>query len=172
MELYKLKLNDFRFNFYARDAQDIVDLVNRYYQQSVNDGSINHPNIGPWVKETNLDDIEVVKQGLIRYHVGMLDLSIEGDIFSERMQVTDDFEVAVSPEALFAYAIQRLELPNNKRLNLYKFQVPHDGFGSLNFVPQDVMERMVNYDLTPHLENAKKARAKIEKIKLGHPNLI
>lgn len=176
MDLYKLRVQDEPVGIYARTPQHTVDLVSHYHEQARDAGHLDDPRLAKWVsKIPTLDDIAKVESGFIRYHAGMINLNpnevdMEGDLFSERMQVTDDFEVAVSPEGLFYFGMQRQQLPNSKRGELYKFQTPGI-FGGLYFIPEDVMKGIVDYDLSPHIEKAKKVRERIEQVKAGHPNL-
>lgn len=176
MELYKLKTEDASVGIYARKTEDIVDLVIYYYEQTKKEGQLNNPNIANWAKKipTN-DDITKVEMGLIRYHAGMINLNptevdMNEDLFSERMHVTTDFEVAVSPESLFYFDLHRKQLPHLKRSELYKFQISGI-FGGVYFIPKDIMEGIARYDLTPHLEKARKSRENIERTIDGHPNM-
>lgn len=162
--------------FYARDPQHIVDLVQHYYDQTKQENRLDDPQIAQWSKKVPvLDDIKIVEKGIIRYHVGMVfcetdDEETNADLFSERMQVTDDFIVAVSPESVFYFDGARQGLPNIKRGELYKFQTGGI-FRSLTFIPEDVMQGIVNYDLAPHKRRAEEFQAKIQAIKKGHPGL-
>ena len=176
MDLFKLRSEDEPVGIYARVPQHIVDLVSYYRERAKETGHLDDPSLAKWVsKIPTLDDIAKVESGFIRYHVGMISLNpqevdMERDLFSERMQVTDDFEVAVSPEGIFYFDVQRQQLPASKRGELYKFQTPGI-FGGLYFVPEDVMNGIVGYDLSPHVEEAKKVRERIEQVKAGHRNL-
>ncbi len=177
MTLYLLHPKGEPVQIYARDPKDIVGLVEYYHNQAKNDGKLDDPHTVDWVKNIpKPDEIRQAESGRINYHVGMVNLNdaAEGDFFSEHLQVTPDFLVAVSPEAIlyFEMHLQKLSksLQQLKRGQLYKFQV-HGGmyFSSLNFIPEDVMNAMLNYDLRPHIEKGIKARRDIEKIASGNP---
>ena len=177
MDLFKLKSESEPVGIYARVSQHIVDLVIHYHEQAKKAGQLDDPKLAKWVsKIPTLDDVAKVESGFIRYHAGIINLNpqevdMEEDLFSERMQVSDDFELAVSPEGLFYFNMQRQLLPTSKRGELYKFQTPGI-FGGLYFVPEDVVKGIVNYDFAPHMERAREFRAKIKRIGAGHKNLF
>ena len=176
MDLFKLKTLDEPVGIYARVPDHIIDLVTHYYNQSRDEGMLDDPRLAKWAsKIPEPDDIAKVESGFMRYHARIINLNprevdMEGDLFSERMQVTNDFEVAVSPEGLPYFDMQRRQLPDSKRRELFKFQTP-GVFGGLYFVPEDVMIGIVKYDLSSHIERSKKVRERIEQVKANHPNL-
>lgn len=156
--------------------KDAIELVAYYYKRAEKAGELDNPEIGDWVKRVSgLEEVAKVESGIILYHVGAIDFSgnsgRSNDFFSERLQVTDDFEVAVSPEALSSYYAHLVSLPSSKRANLYKFQVDNLIFGKLYFVPEDVMIGMVGYDLIPHMERTRKVRDRLRVVRTSHPNL-
>ncbi len=106
---------------------------------------------------------------MVPTHTGVPEM--DEDLFSERMKVTDDFEVAVSPESVLYFANYRQSLPRSKRSSLYKFFVDSPICQGLYFVPEDIMKSIVDYDITPHLERTKMMRARILEVKKGHPGL-
>ena len=174
MDLFKLTSDE--VGIYARVPQHIVDLVSHYRARASAKGQLTDTRLSKWVsKVPTLEDVVKVNKGGILYHVGMVCLATDEDkgkdLFSEKMQVTEDFEVAVSPEAVLYFAQQRAELPSLKRGDLYKFHVDNPIFGELYFIPEDIMNAIVAYDLTPHLEAAIKFRDRIETVKAGHPRL-
>lgn len=176
MELYQLRGDDEPIQIYSRIPQDIIDVVRHYHEQAKNNGELDDPKLAKWVRQIpSLGDIARVDSGFIRYHVGMINLNstevdMNEDLFSERMQVTDDFEVAVSPESISYFDQHRRQFPNLKRGDLYKLQI-QGIFGGLYFIPEDVMTGIVGYDLTPHYKKSKGVRELIQKVKKGHPNL-
>lgn len=176
MELYRLVVEDDPTQFFARKPQHIIDVVSHYHKHAVDKGIIDHPELSKWARHIpSLSDIVKVDKGLILYHVGMInfnpdDVDMKGAFYSERMQVTDDFEVCVSREAILYFDQQRMQLPHLKREELYKFQI-QGVLGTLNFIPEDVVRGIVDYDLTPHYEASEKVRGRIDKAKSEHPNL-
>ena len=176
MALYLFHSKNEPVKFYSRDPKHIIETIEYYQERSKKGGTFNNPAIANWVKTIpHLDDIVTVNCGRINYHVGMININpkevdMEGDFFSEYMQVTPDFLVAVSPEAVLYFDMHRKQLPSAKRGALYKLQIPGSTFGSLNFVPQDVMEAITRYDITPHIAKGMKARERIENI--AHPNIM
>lgn len=180
MGLYLLKMPEDANAFvrvYARDSEHIIELVDYYRQRARDSGHLEDPKLGWWVKKIpSLEDIEQVRSGHINYHVGMIvlnpdEVDREGDFFSERMQVADDFTVAVSLEAMAYFDLQRRQLPNSKRRELYKFQIEGGAFSSLNFIPEDVVQGITSYDIFPHLEKSRDVIESIRQAKAGHPNL-
>ncbi len=159
--------------FYARNSQHIVDLVQYYYDQAKREGRLNDPKIANWAKNIiTLDQIKLVERGGIKYHVGMAcirtgDSELGKDLFSEKLQVADDFIVAVSPEALFYFDAERQGLEFKKRGELYKFQIRYGPFSSLTFIPEDVMRGIVSYDLAPHKKRAEEFQGRIQQAKAG-----
>ncbi len=176
MELYLFQPKDQLIQFYSRDPKHVIETIGYYQERSKSDGTFYRPGIASWVKTLpNLNDIVTVDSGRINYHVGMINLNpkevdMEGDFFSEHMQVTPDFLVATSSESVLYFDMQRKQLPNAKRGPLYKLQIPGSIFANLNFIPQDIMEAIVQYDITPHIERGMRARESIERV--VHPNLM
>src|SRR3989338_7184906 len=169
MDLFKLTSKDEPVEFYARDPKHIIDLVSYYYQQTKEAGELKNPKIAKWVTNIpTLGDIERVEKGYIKYQAGMINFNSEevdmkGKFFSEKMQVTPDFEIAANLESLLYFDIQRHELSGLKRVELYKFMTSGI-FGKLYFIPEDIMKGIVSYDLSPHLENAEKRTASMKKV--------
>lgn len=171
MTLFKFDTQTEPVWFYARKPEHIIDLVTHYNKQVKMEGRLNSPEIADWVRKIpSIEDIVETGKGIIAYHVGMINMSQKGDLFSEHMQVADDFEVRVSPESLLYFDAHRQRLPKSKRKDLYKLQIP-GVFSRLYFVPEDIMQAIVNYDLSPHIEKTKKIRERIENVKASHPNL-
>lgn len=177
MELYLLKSKQVPVQIFGRNPNDIVSVVEYHRKQAEQDGVLSRPDLADWIRTVPaIDEIPKVEKGRINFHVGMInckpnEADPNADFFSEYMQVTPDFLVAVSPESVLYFEMQRRQLPQSKRGSLYKFEVPGGLFASLNFIPQDVMEAILKYDLTPHIERGMRARKKIEQIAAGHPNL-
>lgn len=169
MDLFKLKVENEAVGMYARREEDIIDLINYYRGKLERADQLGNPNLGKWVSEIpTLNKIEKVSSGFINYHVGMINLNycvvdMSKDFFSERMQVADDFEVAVSPESLLHFDAQRKKLPFCKRRELYKFLI-EGVFGGLYFVPEDVMKGIVNYDMSSNIQETKHVRDVIERV--------
>ena len=180
MVIYLLTSKNESFQMYARDPKHIIELVEHYHEQAKNDGNLDNPKVSNWVRKIpTLEDITQIEKGRINFHVGMVNLNrdendMDKDLFSEYMQVTKDFLVAVSPEAVLYFEMYKQQLEQNlgklKRGELYKVQIPGGVFASLNFIPEDVMQAILKYDLKPHLEKGIQARENIEQ-KINHPNI-
>ncbi|MBN2142167.1 hypothetical protein JW711_02455 [Candidatus Woesearchaeota archaeon] len=176
MAIYRLAFPHDKAQFFARDPDHIVELIAYYHRRIINDGLIGSPKAAGWTQGVpSADEIGLVDLGVIRYHTGPSiirphPMGLGLDLHSEKMRVTPDFEVHVSPEALFYFDDHRMLLRNAKRCRLYKMSLtggPSDA--CLNFIPEDVLEGMLTYDLTPHLEIANKAREYL--MGLTHPNI-
>lgn len=172
--LYKLKTNDAGVRIYARDKRDIIDLVKYYYERARRNGHLNDPRLAEWVRKVpTCEDILAVEKGEIFFQAGMI--SFAGDNnrqFWEELRVLPDFTVFTNEESLLNFEFLRRALPQLKRVNLYKIMRDGGIAPSLNFIPQDVMEATLRYDLTPHLEKARETLNRIQRIKEGHPNLM
>lgn len=155
MALYKLK--DTSAAVYAREPKDIVDLIH-YYHTREGDALITHPSTKSWVKKIPDDsDIELVEQGSFTYHVGNVRLPTtqsEGELpYFEELCVLPDFTVYISPQSAYEFRDFRDALSTKKRGNLFKVQVDHL-FGGLTFIPEDVMQAVVEFDLVDLLMQA------------------
>ena len=172
MALYNLNLE--RTQFYSRQRQDIVDVISNYKTREKSSGNDTRPDsfsvkISPEV----LDTITEVKEGFLRFHVGPLFMpqtEEEGkkDVF-HTLQVLPDFSVGVSYEASAHFDRFRRSLSSQRRVNLYKVQVDNGLFGGLYFVPEDVVDAIVSFDLSDLLSEGKIFRERIAGV--SHPNL-
>ena len=173
MDLFKLAFEDERTTFYSRDPRDIVDLIKHYHNQDIPGYSRDDPRIAKWSKRVpEISEIKTTDEGKIYYHEGILSLE-NGDeeVFSEKLQVADDFQILMSKESVLYFDLLRTRFPNLKRENLFKLHVSNAIFGGLYFIPKDVVEGIIKYDLTPHYKNSEEVRSRIEEIKQFHPNL-
>ncbi|MAF50671.1 MAG: hypothetical protein CMH64_01135 [Nanoarchaeota archaeon] len=146
MTLYKLKTVEEDIHVYSRDPTDIMKLVSHYMEQ--------RRRASNWLmKLPTLEEIEEVRNGKLRFQNGGIDFSGDrNEEFFERLQAASDFTVYVNRESFTAFDLMRQGLPQNKRADLYKIQVESTLFPSLNFVPEDIMQGIVAYDLTSLVE--------------------
>lgn len=173
MALFHLGIE--RTFFYARERQDIADVID-FYKGRERKAGIDTRQDSFSVKVTSglLDTIAPVEMGWLRFHVGPILLSKEGetgedDNFFRVFKVLPDFSVEVSYEASAHFALFRRQLSLNQRGNLYKGKVDNSLFGGLYYVPKDVVEAMVSFDLSDFLKEGKKFRDAIASI--NHPNI-
>ncbi len=170
MTLYKLdNLAEDRTNIYARDPQQIFELVELYAKKLTPEERSNSRLVS-WLKPNTISRIIEVDFGILRFQAGMINTALEGNLFEE-LQVIDDFEVQVNLESLPYFDNKRSRLldEKNKRGSLYKFHNNNGLFASQNYMPKDVAEAIGSYDLRPLYEKAKKSLDKIAS--LQHPNL-
>ena len=163
-----------RTQFYAREKQDILDLIDHYKQREVARGAQNEPmsfsrKLSPEILET----IHTEERGYFRFHVGPLILpknEEEGkkDVFQE-LQVLSDFTVAVSYEDSGYFDLFRRSILDSRRMNLYKAEVDNSLFGGLTFIPRDVVDAILAFDLSDLLKEGRKFREVIAGI--NHPNI-
>ena len=157
MTLFKFATERELAVFYARDPKDIRNLIEHYYKQTIDAGRLDDPNIANWAKRVpEMSEIETVDSGNLWFHVG----PYGGGSDWEDLQVTDDFLARISLESIMSFDSYRRRLPEKKRVDLYKFYVP-DIAGQLYFIPEDVMQGILDYDLEPHMEKAREAMCKI-----------
>lgn len=170
MTLYKLdNLAEDKTNIYARDSQHIVELV-ELYAKRLTPEERNHPNLMSWLKPDTISRIVEVDSGILRFQAGMINTALEGKLFEE-LTVSDDFKVYVNLESLPYFNTKRSRLleEGNKRAQLYKFHNNNGLFASQNYLPRDVAEAIVRYDLNSLYEKAKEVLDKIASLK--HPNI-
>jgi hypothetical protein len=159
-KLYKLN-NEQRdqTNFYSRDPNHIIEVI-EMFREELKPEEINNPQIQGWVKKKpSIEDMIEVKFGDLIFQAGMVEMNDvrDGESFFERLPVTDDFTVHVNLESLPYFDHLRRELPDNKMGKLYAFHNVRGLFPSQNFIPEDVMKAVVNFDLKPYYEKAKPA---------------
>lgn len=172
-KLYKLNnSNKDGTSIYARDPAHIIELV-EHYMKRLTPEQLNDPeshNIQTWVKKTpTMDDILEVESGNVIFQAGMIDMTLKGNLF-KNLQVTDDFVVNVNLESLPYFDQYRSILPDNKRCQLYKFSSPGGLFQNQNFIPEDVMRAIYDFDLISHFEEAKETLHRLSKMN-EHPNV-
>ncbi len=176
MNLYVFRGKDEPVQIYARDQQHIISLVEHYRERAKKQGDLDNAQLDQWVRTVpTLDQIVAVDLGFVNYHAGMINLKLseedmKKDFFSEYMRVIPDFEFRVSPESVGYFSVQRRLLPSLRRDHLYKLQTS-GALGSLNFIPEDVMNALLAYDLAPHLKRTREIRERIAYLKTQHPNL-
>ncbi|HIH15457.1 MAG: hypothetical protein QT08_C0013G0013 [archaeon GW2011_AR17] len=174
MSLYHFELE--RTQFYAREKEDIFGVIDFYKERekkAKKDEGLDSfsKRISPELLET----ITSVEQGYFRFHVGPLIMPEEGseegkeDVF-QKLAILPDFSVGVSYEASAYFDIFRRSLPALRRANLYKVQVDNSIFGGLTYIPRDVVDAIVAYDLSDLLQKGKTFREKIASIR--HPNIM
>ena len=169
MRLYKLNNDDRdRTHVYARDPKHIINLVN-YYRKKLTPEQEKDPELHSWVREPSLDKILEVKQGALHFIGSVVAMDGEEELFDVKLKVTPDFTVAMPHESLHAFGIWRVDLPLQKREELYKGHVPHALFGGQYFLPEDIVRAIVGYDLKPHIDKAKAKLRKIQSIR--HENI-
>lgn len=172
MVLFKLQNDSFeRTHIYARDPQDIVDLVSYYRTERLSPEELKDPTLLGWVKKVpSLDDIAVVESGSITYHVGMFSIARDPEDRFLHIPLVDDFDLLVTREALQWFDVQRLRLGDTKRAGLYKFAFYDVDFGAQYFVPADVMRAMKDLSLQKWYEEAAEDLERWERI-AEHPNI-
>ena len=131
----------------------------------------NHPDLLSWLKPNVISRIIEVNSGLLRFQAGMVKIRTEGNFFEE-LPVAEDFRVYVNLESLPYFDMMRSQLLDgkNKRGQLYKFHNNSGVVPSQNYLPRDVAEAIVRYDLNHLYEKAKEILSEITS--LQHPNLI
>ncbi|MEK6939357.1 MAG: hypothetical protein AABX31_01390 [Nanoarchaeota archaeon] len=170
MILYQLdNREEDRTNIYARNSQHIVELV-ELYAKRLTPEERNHPKLMSWLKPNTISKIIEVDSGVLRFQAGMINTALEGNLFEE-LPVTSDFKVQVNLESLPYFDTMRAGLlkEENKRGQLYKFHNNHGLFASQNYLPQDIAEAVVKYDLKSLYEKAEETLERITSLK--HPSL-
>ena len=167
--LFKLKTEERTEGIYARNLQDIIDLIQFYNER---DGEwTGDPDVRECFRRVpTAEDIEEVEKGIVYFQIGMVDARSTGDFFEE-LKVADDFSFYVNHESLTNFALFRTVLPRMRRANLYKVQIDGGMFSGLYFIPQDVAEATMAYDLTSHIERARNELERLTEVKRGHPNI-
>jgi len=179
MKLYRMKTdnlrgdttrNTFVFNFFARNPQHLVDLINTYYQQALEDGALNKS--APWVREVSSDDIAEVIHGDIYLTMGAIYAGVQNEgeaLHNLHLNVTPDFTVHLNAEGLVYFDNVRAKYVDNKRGELYKIASLHALFTTLSFVPEDIMKAIVFADLKDAYKQAQPYLDKL--LQLEHSNL-
>ena len=176
MPLFALKDSRHDTQIYAREPEHIIEVARHYHGRAREANVLGDPRCFPWMREVpRLENIAEVQEGRIAYHVGMInfnpaDVDLNGEFWSEELQVTPDFVIATTLESVARFDEHRQRLQSSKRGSLYKLDIP-GAFGGLYFIPEAVVQGIAMYDLTPHLEKARPLLEKIAEVRRSHPNI-
>jgi len=154
--LHNIDEGQLQINIYARNPRHIVDLI-KSYQRKV--GSDTAP---PWLKNIPEEQtIPQVEHGKL-YLTPRIDL--ERNVFKllfAELQVCDDFSVFIDPLSIYNFENIRRGFQRLKREDLYKVQIRGPVFEDLTFIPEDVAEAMIKFDIEPLIQTAKSEFSKV-----------
>ena len=159
--------------FYGREPQQILDVLDYYIKQTNRDNLWGHPQLAWWLKKKfSAADIEEVREGTFAYFAGMIhvDEGNKNKNLFEHLRVTDDFIVQVPEENLGYFALWRETIPRLKRAELYKLQNPIEMFMNISFVPEDIAQAIMKFNLTKYTEAVSADMARRAELS-KHPNV-
>ncbi|MEK6882951.1 MAG: hypothetical protein AABY22_25225 [Nanoarchaeota archaeon] len=160
--------------FYGRNPKQIINTIEYYRERVKKDGvDMDRPDLVYWLKRKFSDeDIEHVKKGEFIFFTGMISFAEEDkhkNLFEE-IKVSEDFSVYVPEENIGNFSLYRTDLSNSKRGELHKLHCSAVLFKNTSYVPKDIIDSILKYDLTNYKEAIQKDIIKIAKLS-RHPNV-
>lgn len=171
MSLYLLQDPKDPTFFYARDPDDIVETLRYYHKREP--WMASDPNVMEVFRSIpDPAKIPQVEKGVLTFRAGMMVLSdkVKDKNIFEELQVLPDFVVRANLEAGPYLMMLKSSFPNLKRGNLYKVQTS-GLFATQTFLPQDVVDAIIAYDLTDFLRAGDDLTDEVLATTSSHPNL-
>ncbi len=153
--------------FYGRNPQQILNALDCYLERAKREGAIKDPNLVWWLKRKyTSQDIEEVEKGFFVFISGMIYMGeeVKDKPLFEPIDITNDFRVFVPEENIGYFSLWRTNILKKEEGELYRLQNPIEFYMNISFVPRDIAEAIMNYDLSRYRSVVEEDIARREKI--------